>query len=837
MLVKDIQELYYTKEYYRTHCGEPYENREVWAKKFEIIAQKIVDEYAPKTVLEVGCAMGYLVEALRDRGVEAYGIDVSEYAISKVREDIKPYCKVSSITDELPEELPKKYDLVIMIEVIEHLYEDQVNDAMDYLCRYSDQIIFSSSSDDLEEITHVNVQEQEYWAMKFAQRGFYRMINSNLEYISNCACRYMRDSKLIHTVYDYEKCIRETKNGWKKQVNEYEQLVSYLNTEVAQLKESVQSQEIKIEEQKRENDRKIIENINKFQKREDELKQEATQRERELKQEATQREQELIKKLDKEKQRAQQIAEEYDKKIEQQRQDIQELKEEISEYTKLAQYKIDEVNTLISDKQYLMNQLGVARGEYYTVINSTCWKITRPIRTILDRIKWLLKSNKLTALFYKGIITLKNEGIGITIRKIKNKLSGRKGLVNISAPIQSQSVVQSIAQADSLSTVQNLLESRTRNLQKIPCIISNENITRLNFVTDSIEKHSLLGGVATALIVATEFANKCNLPLRIITRTTDVNPNNYFNIMELSNVKPAKEVSFYSDFDRDINGDKVFKLDVTPTDIFMATSWWSAEAIKKTTLRKRFYYIIQEVETFFYSHGDEHYMCSQIMEDKNIDYIINSHYLYDYFKEHNKNIVENGIYFEPAFPNTIYSTSNIVKKERYKLFFYARPNNPRNMFNYGLKILETCIQKGIIDTNEWDIYCAGQDVPALTFSNGYKVKNLGLMDWKEYGRFLSDVDLALSLMYTPHPSYPPFDVASAGGVVVSNKCMNKERIEFSNNILLGDLEENQFLETMKQGVKLAKDYKERRKNFENSTIPTEWNVQLKDTIRFMKERI
>ena len=50
--------------------------------------------------------MGYLVEALRDLGVEAYGVDVSEYAISKVREDLKPFCKAASALEELPEAFP-----------------------------------------------------------------------------------------------------------------------------------------------------------------------------------------------------------------------------------------------------------------------------------------------------------------------------------------------------------------------------------------------------------------------------------------------------------------------------------------------------------------------------------------------------------------------------------------------------------------------------------------------------------------------------------------------------------------------------------------------------------
>ena len=40
------------------------------------------------TVLDVGCAKGYLVEALLDLGVDAYGIDVSKYAVQNCSMDM-----------------------------------------------------------------------------------------------------------------------------------------------------------------------------------------------------------------------------------------------------------------------------------------------------------------------------------------------------------------------------------------------------------------------------------------------------------------------------------------------------------------------------------------------------------------------------------------------------------------------------------------------------------------------------------------------------------------------------------------------------------------------------
>ena len=80
----------YTCEYYKSSLGPvPYSRYEgKWLQFFGLVADHIVKQIRPRKVLDAGCAKGFLVEALRDRGVEAYGIDLSEYAIGEVRRDI-----------------------------------------------------------------------------------------------------------------------------------------------------------------------------------------------------------------------------------------------------------------------------------------------------------------------------------------------------------------------------------------------------------------------------------------------------------------------------------------------------------------------------------------------------------------------------------------------------------------------------------------------------------------------------------------------------------------------------------------------------------------------------
>ena len=82
----------YDKDYYQSHCSvDDYVHNESMISFFEGIASVIKQEYAPQTVLDVGCACGHLVKALRNLGIEAYGVDVSEYALENADESISNY--------------------------------------------------------------------------------------------------------------------------------------------------------------------------------------------------------------------------------------------------------------------------------------------------------------------------------------------------------------------------------------------------------------------------------------------------------------------------------------------------------------------------------------------------------------------------------------------------------------------------------------------------------------------------------------------------------------------------------------------------------------------------
>ena len=165
-------------------------------------ADGLIRDFHPTAVLDAGCAMGFLVEQLRKKGVDAKGFDVSEYAISQVDESAAPYCKLGSLTDPVE----GRYDLITCIEVLEHLPPEQADTAIANLCSATDLVVMSSTPGDYGEPTHLNVMQPEDWATKFAQNGFLRDLDRDLSYLSHWASVYVRREEIqVETVRRYDR--------------------------------------------------------------------------------------------------------------------------------------------------------------------------------------------------------------------------------------------------------------------------------------------------------------------------------------------------------------------------------------------------------------------------------------------------------------------------------------------------------------------------------------------------------------------------------------------------------------------------------------------------------
>ena len=176
--------------------GEP-----VWEEFFGNVAREVVARLHPSTALDAGCAIGFLVKSLRERGVDAEGLDISSWAITQVPPDTRPYCRQGLVTDELPHD----YDVITCIEVLEHLAPAQAEAAVGNLCRHGQLVLFSSTPVHFDEVTHINVRPPDYWAGLFARHGFYRDFDFDGGFISPDAVLFRPVSHLGQVIRAYER--------------------------------------------------------------------------------------------------------------------------------------------------------------------------------------------------------------------------------------------------------------------------------------------------------------------------------------------------------------------------------------------------------------------------------------------------------------------------------------------------------------------------------------------------------------------------------------------------------------------------------------------------------
>lgn len=364
--------------------------------------------------------------------------------------------------------------------------------------------------------------------------------------------------------------------------------------------------------------------------------------------------------------------------------------------------------------------------------------------------------------------------------------------------------------------------------------VSKLTCHRLNVVFNGFDSGCFFGGKATALILGILFAQKYNYKLRIISQ--DPEENIFYQFLDLFDLRYDGDVEFFATKTNQY-------LEVDQKDDFLCTMWSNADSVLNTpVITGKIFYIMQEVETFFYDHGDYHLRCSNVLTDSRIIPIVNSKLLYDYLINHGyDNVKNNGIYFEPAFSNKLLKPGkdSFNKKKKYKLLFYARPSHQRNIFYFGLDNLNEAFLRGVLNPNEWIVYTVGDEsIPPFQFDANVEVKELGVMSWKDYCTFLSTIDLCYSMIYTPHPSYPPFDSLMSGAVCVTNKFANKQDLNnYSNNVITSELNKESMIKALNLGAELAKNSKQRQDNYSNSNINNDWNTAFKDVLKFMEKKL
>ncbi len=93
----------------------------------------------------------------------------------------------------------------------------------------------------------------------------------------------------------------------------------------------------------------------------------------------------------------------------------------------------------------------------------------------------------------------------------------------------------------------------------------------------------------------------------------------------------------------------------------------------------------------------------------------------------------------------------------------------------------------VADIHEWIIYSLGESHSDIALGNGVVLRSRGKLSLDDYARMLKESAIGISLMVSPHPSYPPLEMAHFGVLTITNTFANKDLSKWHQNIVSIDI--------------------------------------------------
>lgn len=143
--------------------------RHKMAWRAPILCGAIQDVLYPKSVVDVGCAIGDLVAEWIRMGVDSKGIEGSEACLPYI---VSPSGSVVINDLRRPFLLEKEYDLATCFEVAEHIEPEYAAVFVYNLVNMSDRILVSIAPPGQGGHYHVNCQPEPYWNELFSRFGY-----------------------------------------------------------------------------------------------------------------------------------------------------------------------------------------------------------------------------------------------------------------------------------------------------------------------------------------------------------------------------------------------------------------------------------------------------------------------------------------------------------------------------------------------------------------------------------------------------------------------------------------------------------------------------------------
>ena len=324
--------------------------------------------------------------------------------------------------------------------------------------------------------------------------------------------------------------------------------------------------------------------------------------------------------------------------------------------------------------------------------------------------------------------------------------------------------------------------------------LTKRNKKRVNIILPSINPEHVFGGISTAIKFYEAVASKLGYDKRIIL--VDANPaddeiklygEEYTFVKAKEDSEDGAQIVSYS-------ARSAYGIPVSEQDYFIFTGWWTAHCAQEAFafLEKEagihpnpFIYFIQDYEPGFYAWSTRYLLADATYKSKYRQIaVFNTKLLQEYFHNNNYSFYQEYA-FEPVL-NTqlkehLYKLPNSLTKKK-QILIYGRPSTKRNAFLLIIESLKKWIHLQS-DAKEWRVLSAGEAHETIELGYGVTVESVGKLSLDEYATVLAESYAGISLMVSPHPSYPPLEMSVFGVKVITNTFANKDLQTFNDNII------------------------------------------------------
>jgi SAM-dependent methyltransferase len=220
---------YFDSDYYQaghkkgTHYSE-YLEHALSSSIYRSMAAAIALVFRPARVLEIGCAAGPIVKQLSDMGIEAHGIDVSEWAVqNRFHANV-----IRASVDDLPFD-DNAFDLVFSCHALEHLPDSIVDGAFAEMSRVGarhqfhmmpiigippyDGPVESALTALRSDPTHNLLHDRAWWLERWSRQGWHGvpvnvLLDADNSFFEFSTCQVILsnsvfDSELLKSVQDF----------------------------------------------------------------------------------------------------------------------------------------------------------------------------------------------------------------------------------------------------------------------------------------------------------------------------------------------------------------------------------------------------------------------------------------------------------------------------------------------------------------------------------------------------------------------------------------------------------------------------------------------------------